>query len=158
MAEIPRTLYGQVVVTNQPLPPAAQYPPAVLPPPPGPSLATQLVPPSNKFTGLLAGEQIFQGDACYISGTDGLVHRSTGAAAGPASAVDGFAPIAAPSGEAITLLHGIVFQYPSTLAAGAYVYLSGANAGGLADAASVGGTVPVGKVIDANRIYLKRSW
>jgi hypothetical protein len=145
MAEIPRNTYTPPTMSSQP------------PGPVVPSVASQLVPAPNKITGLLAGEQLFAGDACYIK-NDGKVYRSTGAAANAAAAVDGFAAINAPVNEAATLLHGIVFQYPSTLAPGASVYLSGANPGGLADAASTGGTAVIGKVIDANRMYLKRSW
>jgi len=53
---------------------------------------------------------------------------------------------------------GVVFDYANTLAPGAAVYLSAATPGGLADTATTGGTVPIGRVLDANRILLIRSY
>jgi hypothetical protein len=44
------------------------------------------------------------------------------------------------------------FRYGAGLTPGATLYLSGTVAGGLADAASTGGTAPIGFVIDATRI------
>lgn len=121
-----------------------------------PSLASREPPANTRVTGLLAGEDIAAGDACYIK-NDGKVWRSTGAAANAAAKVRGFAAAAAKSGEAVTLFADVVFNYGSGLTPGASYYLSGATAGALADAASTGGTGEIGFAIDATRIMLMRS-
>ena len=101
--------------------------------------------------GLKAGAAIAAGDACYIA-TTGLVHPATGAAANAAAKVRGFAAMAAASGEAVTLLHDVEFEYGSGMTPGTNLFLSGATAGGLADAASTGGTGVIGFVVTATRI------
>lgn len=146
MAEITKTQWTAPTITPYP-----QAQPGV------PSIASQLVPANNKHTGLRAAVQIYAGDACYI-GSDGLVHQSTGAAANAAAVVDGFAAINAAAGEAVTLVFGVTFGYPNTEAPGTPLYLSGVNAGGLADATSTGGTAIIAKVIDARRIYVQKSY
>jgi hypothetical protein len=105
---------------------------------------------------LTCGEDIAAGDACYVK-NDGKIWRSTGAAANAAAKVRGFAPYAAKSGETLTLLFNVTFNYGASLTPGADVYLSGATAGAIADASSTGGTAPVGFVVDATRIYLYQS-
>jgi hypothetical protein len=122
-----------------------------------PSVSTiGLDPGSQKLPTLLAGENIAAGDACYVK-NDGLIWRSTGAAANAAAIVRGFAPTKANSGEALTLVHNCVFNYGSGLTPGADYYLSGATAGALADAASTGGTGKIAYAIDATRISVKAS-
>jgi hypothetical protein len=121
-----------------------------------PSLSSLLPPASNKITGLYAGEAIAAGDACYIN-ADGTVRLSTGAAANAAAKVDGYALVAAAVGEAVTLIFGVNVRYGAGLTPGARVYLSGTVPGGLVDAASTGGTAPIGFVVDATRIHLDRS-
>ena len=123
-----------------------------------PSLASLLLPASCKITGLKCGEDIAVGDACYIK-SDGLVYKSTGAAANAAAEVDGFALVAAKvaQNDAITLVFDCVLQYGSGLTPGAKYYVSGTTAGGLVDAASTGGTKEVARAIDTTRIYVQRS-
>lgn len=122
-----------------------------------PSLSTQLPSPDRQVgSGLVAGEAIAAWDACYIK-NDGLVYKSTGAAANAAAKVDGFAARAAASGEAVTLYEGVDARYGSGLTPGARYYLSGATAGALADAASTGGTAPVAKALDTTRIRVWQS-
>jgi hypothetical protein len=123
-----------------------------------PSIASQLIPASSKITGLIAGEALSAGSACYIKTSDGKIYQSTGASANAAAVVDGFAAINCPAGEACTLIMSAVWGYINTSNPGTPLYLSGTAAGGLADAASTGGTVIIGKTIDVNRIFLKRSW
>lgn len=121
-----------------------------------PSLAS-LTPPQNCQTaGLRAGEAIAAGDACYIKAADGLVWLSTGAAANAAAKVRGFAMEPASTGDPVTLTWDVVFNYGAALTPGADVFLS-ATAGALADAATTGGTAPIGYVVDATRIALQRS-
>lgn len=122
-----------------------------------PSLSTQTPPNSCFVGGLVAGEAIAAGDACYVKTSDGKVYKSTGAAANAAAKVRGFAPIAASLGEAVTLLHDVNFAYGAALSPGADLFLSGTVAGGLADAASTGGTAAVGYVVDATRIHVYES-
>jgi hypothetical protein len=122
-----------------------------------PSLATVTPGHNCQLAGLKAGEDIAAGDACYIKASDGLVWRSTGAAANAAAKVRGFAFKAAKSGEAVTLYHDVNFNYGSGLTPGANLYLSGTVAGGLADATSTGGTASIGYVVDATRIRVFES-
>lgn len=121
-----------------------------------PSLASLITPQNNRISGLVAGEAIAAWDACYIK-TDGKVWRSTGAAANAAAKVRGFAFEAAGVGEAVTLYDDVNVNYGAGLTPGADYWLSGATAGALADAASTGGTLPVGYAVDATRIHVMRS-
>jgi len=120
-----------------------------------PSLATATTQ-VNSLSGLLAGEALAAGDACYIK-SDGKVWKATGAAANAAARVFGYACAAASVGEAVTLAWDVRFRYGAGLTPGANVYLSGATAGALADAASIGGIEPIGQVVDATRIHLWQS-
>jgi hypothetical protein len=86
-----------------------------------------------QISGLVAGEDIAIGDACYIA-DDGLVYLSDGSVMGPANAVFGFAPRAVDSGEPITLFgFGSRFAYGASLTPGQMLYLSETTPGGLAD-------------------------
>ena len=76
---------------------------------------------------------------------------------GTATAVDGFAACDAAVGDPLTLYYGIRFQYGAGLSPGTFVYLD-TVAGGLSDAPTATGTVPIGRVIDATRIDLRRSY
>jgi hypothetical protein len=122
-----------------------------------PSLSSLLPPANNKISGLLAGEAIAAGDACYIK-SDGKVWRSTGAAANAAADVDGFAAAAAASGQPVTLVYDCAINYGSGLTPGAKYYLSGTTAGGLDTATSTGGTVAIARALDATRILVRRQW
>lgn len=122
------------------------------------SLASQTPPAASKITGLVAGEAIGALDACYIK-SDGKVYLATGAADNAAAKVDGYAMMAQPTiGEPVSLYHGVVVYYGTGLTPGARVYLSGATAGALADAASTGGKEAIGFVVDATRVYLHKSY
>jgi hypothetical protein len=120
-----------------------------------PSMCSVNPPQCNQFN-LLAGEALAAGDACYIK-SDGKAWKSTGAAANAAAKVDGFAAEAAAVGEAVTLWFGVNFRYGSGLTPGAKYFVSGTVAGGLADAASTGGTGMVATAVDATRIHVNRS-
>lgn len=117
-----------------------------------PSLSSDTPPQSSQIVGLLAGEDIAAGDACRINAADGRVYRSSGAAAGVNAKVRGFAAKPAKQGEAVTLYAEVNFRYGAGLARGGDLYVSGTVAGGLDDAPSLGGTAPVGYVIDDTRI------
>lgn len=120
-----------------------------------PSLSS-LVPGQDKtISGLVAGEAIAIGDACYIK-SDGKVWKSTGAAANAAAKVDGFAMGAAAVNEAVTLVFDVNMRYGSGLTPGARVFLS-ATAGAIADAATTGGTAPIGFCVDATRVRVWQS-
>jgi hypothetical protein len=122
-----------------------------------PSLASFGLDANDKCTGLIAGEAIAAGDAVYIK-SDGKVWRATGAAVAPAAVVRGFALIAAQVGEAVTFAWDVRLRYGAALTPGASYYLSGTNPGGLADAASTGGTVAVAYAVDATRIYVHKQF
>lgn len=112
-----------------------------------PSLATKLPCDAHRTHNLFPAEDIAAGDACYISATG--VRRSTGAAVAAAAKVDGFAMIdyKVAGAQPMSLYHGVEMSYgPATLVPGTRLYLSGTVVGGLADAASTGGTAPVAVV------------
>ncbi len=119
-----------------------------------PSLATRLPDVSCQVgSGLVAGVAIAAFDACYIH-SDGTVRLSNGTAADTLAEVDGYAAHASASGEPVTLLEGIDVRYGAGLTPGTKLYLSAATAGALADAATTGGSAPIGKVLDATRVRL----
>lgn len=120
-----------------------------------PSLTSVLPPQSSQLAGLKAGAALAAGDPCYIDSA-GLVQLSTGAAATAPAKVRGYAAEACASGEAVTLFFDVVFRYGAGLIPGTDVFL-GATAGVLADAASTGGTAPIGFVVDATRIRVWQS-
>lgn len=122
-----------------------------------PSISTGAPPTSCSVSGLIAGEALSAGDACYIKSSDGKVYKSTGTAANAAAVVDGFAPTDCPIGEATSLYWHVNFYYGAGLTPGSFVYLS-TTAGALEDAATTGGTVPIGRVIDASRIWVRKSY
>lgn len=123
-----------------------------------PSISTPLASPEQRLSGLLAGEAIAAGDACYINSADGKLYRSTGAAANAAAQVDGFAASSAAVGEALTIYFGINFRYGAGLTPGTSLFLSGTTAGGLDTAASTGGTVVIARILDDSRIYVRKSY
>lgn len=121
-----------------------------------PSLAS-LTPGQDKtINGLVAGEAIAAGDACYINAADGKAWRSTGTAVNAAAKVRGYALGPAGVNEPVTLVYDVVMRYGSGLTPGADVFLDTA-AGGLNTAATTGGTAPIGWVRDATRIWLGMS-
>lgn len=111
------------------------------------SVTTQV----NSLAGLLAGEAIAAGDACYIK-SDGKVWIATGAAANAAAKVYGFAAQAASVGEAVTLVWDVRLRYGAGMTPGTQLFLS--TGGALVDAATTGGTAPIGVVVDATRIHV----
>lgn len=126
---------------------------------PGVSLASLEVPSNNKITGLVAGETIAAGDACYIKAADGFIYRSTGAAANAAAVVDGFALENVTAGEACTLFYGVHLKYSDAgLTPGTPYYLSGATAGAIATTTSTGGTTVIAHAIDTSRVYVQKSY
>lgn len=121
-----------------------------------PTPSNPLAVANNSITGLLAGEALAAGDAVYLKGADGRVWKATGAAANAAAKARGFAAKAADAGFPCTVLtRGVHLAYGPlvsavAVAAGSDLYLSGTVAGGLADAASTGGTTPIAYVIDTD--------
>lgn len=119
-----------------------------------------MLPGGNCFVGsnLRAGEAVAAGDACYIKGADGKVYKSVGTTTNAAAKVDGWAPVAAASGEAVTLMTDVEFHYGASLTPGARYYVSATTSGGkIADASSAGGTAPVAFAIDSTRIRVLQS-
>lgn len=116
-----------------------------------PSLSTVTPCHAHNISGLLAGEALAAGDLVYIK-SDGLVWKSTGAAANAAAKVRGMVLVATAVGEACSIYHDVNVRYGSGLTPGADLFVSGATAGLIVDAASTGGTTPIGFVIDGTRI------
>jgi hypothetical protein len=107
----------------------------------------------------IAAEAIGACDVCYISGVAGngqpLASLADGSAADALARARGVSAHAAVAGAAVTLYRQARFEYGATLVtthgANAPVYLS-ATAGGIADAATTGGTTAIGYVVDQTRI------
>lgn len=123
-----------------------------------PSLATTTPPSNCSMSGLAAGEALGAYDACYIK-SDGKVWKAIGTAANAAAKVDGYAAQAyAATDTDVTIYWDVRVRYGAGMTPGARLYLSATAGGGaLADAASTGGTAPVGHVVDATRVELYRS-
>lgn len=119
------------------------------------SLATVEPGYEHQLNGLLAGETLVKGDLVYIKAADGRVWKATGAAANAAAVVRGMVLMGAVAGDGVSIHRGIVVNYGTALTISAPLYLSGTVAGGLADAASTGGTVEIAYPIDAVRVYIK---
>ncbi|MBA2672027.1 MAG: DUF2190 family protein [Gemmatimonadetes bacterium] len=108
----------------------------------------------STISGKLAGEAIAKGDACYIKGSDGKIYRSINTSANEAAMVHGLAADAAAAGEAVSLYSaGAIWEYSTGMTPGTEVFL-GAVAGGLDTAAGTGHPLPVGHVVDAQRIRI----
>lgn len=118
-----------------------------------PSLSTPLPCPAHRPTGLVAGENIAAGDFVYAK-NDGKIWRASGAAVAAAALTLGVACAAAYAGEAVTPIWGVCFAYGAGLTPGARYYLSATVAGGIADAATTGGTVPVAFAWDDTQIFV----
>lgn len=114
-----------------------------------------LHPGAQKLRPAPCGETISAGMACYIKEADGKIYRSSGAAANEAARVHGFAPYGRTAGEYMTLVtHCEIGGYSSGLTTGKPLYVSGANPGKLADAASTGGTKAVAFAVSATDIQV----
>jgi hypothetical protein len=118
-----------------------------------PSLASETPKGANRINGLLAGEDITAGDACYIN-ADGTVRLSNGTANNAAAVFRGMAAGNAKTGEAITVYRNVTFHYGSGLTPGASYYVA-ATAGRLDTATTTGGTTEVAYAVDATRIYVR---
>jgi hypothetical protein len=117
-----------------------------------PSLSTVTPCPAHHISGLVAGEAIAAGDLVYIK-SDGKVWLSDGGAADAEAKVAGMVLQAAAVGEAVSIYMDVNVRYGSGLTPGAPLFLS-ATDGTIADAATTGGTAPIGYVIDATRIRI----
>lgn len=120
-----------------------------------PSLATVLPDASHQINGVKAGAAISAGQFVYIKASDGLVYPATGAAANEAARARGVVLQAAAAGDGVTVMRGVMVRWGAALSPGAPLYLSGTNAGELADAASTGGTTEIAYAVDATRIFVK---
>lgn len=117
-------------------------------------LASPAPHPNSKHSGIDAGEDIAAGDAVYKKAADGKWWRATGAAATEAARIWGYAFKACFAGQPLTLVKEGKFHYGTGLTIGARLFLSGTVPGGLADAASTGGTHTCGVVDDDTKVWL----
>lgn len=121
-----------------------------------PSLAT-LEPGYEHQIPCVAAEDIAAFDACYISGVAGngqpRVMRSDGTAANALAKVHGYAAAAAKSGEAVTLYDKVRVRYGAGLTPGGNVFLM-STPGALSDAATTGGSAPIGYILSATDLML----
>jgi hypothetical protein len=117
-----------------------------------PSLCSIL--PDEQVTGLIAGEALDYFALVYIKTSDGKVYNATGAANTAPATVRGIVPGKHATGDKdVTIYFGsVTVNYATGLTAGTNYFLSGTNAGGLADAASTGGLTVIAFSIDTTRI------
>lgn len=120
-----------------------------------PSLTTTVPCPAHNISGLLAGEAIGAGHLVYIK-SDGKVWKANGTSADAAAKVRGMALQAAAAGEAVSIYHGVTVRYGASLTPGADLFLA-TTAGLIVDAATTGGSAPIGFVVDATRIHIFQS-
>ena len=120
-----------------------------------PSLASVLPQQNTQLAGLLTGEAVAAGDLCYIK-SDGKVWRSNGTSVAAQAVCVGIAAEACAVGEACTILWNVNVRYGAGLTPGARLYVS-ATAGAIDDAATTGGTAPIGYVVDATRVHINQS-
>lgn len=122
-----------------------------------PSLATTLPAPNCQVSGLVAGEALTAFCPCYVKASDGKVYKSNGTSANAAAKVRGYAAQAYASGDTdVTLYWNVRVRYGAGMTPGTDLFLS-TTAGTFEDAATTGGTAPVGYVVDATRVELWRS-
>src|SRR5712691_3576138 len=121
-----------------------------------PTVVSRLILAHNRIEGSRAGEDVAAGDACYINDS-GEVCRATGASAGGAAEVRGFAAAGAACGAAITLVFDVTMSYGEDMPSTDGLYLSAIVPGGLADCPSPGGNRPVAFRVDATRIHVLQS-
>jgi hypothetical protein len=111
-------------------------------------------PALKKTSGFLAGEDVLAGDWVYMK-SDGKWWKATGAAATAPAKGKGMVALDAKANEACTVLGaGWRWNYGTGLTPGAQYFISGAVAGGLADAASTGGTTSVAFAVSATDIEI----
>lgn len=109
---------------------------------------------ARNISGVIAAVDITVGQAVYIN-SSGQAALSTGAAANAAAVFIGLAARSAKAGQPVTILGANArWKYGSGLTPGARYYVSGTVAGGLADAASTGGTSVVAFAIDTTDIMV----
>jgi hypothetical protein len=75
-----------------------------------------------------------------------------------AAVVDGFAAGDAASGDPLTLFWHVNFRYGASLSPGSFVYLDATTAGALNDTPALVGAPAIGRVIDATRIWVRKSY
>ena len=133
-----------------------------------PSPVTLAIPATEKFSDILAGEDLGPADACYIDDANGRAYKSKANAGGSSSAsqiearrVDGYAAVQTKTGDPVTLLRVCVWRYFAVdHAAGIRLYLSSDYAGGLADHRPGGheDNPQIGLTLSKGRVLLKPSW
>lgn len=121
-----------------------------------PSLATVLPCRAHDISGKLAGEALAAGDLVYIK-SDGLLWKSNGTSANAAAQCAGMVLVATAVGEAASVYFDVAIRYAAgSLTPGKQLFVS-ATAGKIDDAATTGGTAPIGVVLDATRILIWQS-
>lgn len=111
-------------------------------------------PALKKTSGFVCGEDVAAGDWVYMK-SDGKWWKATGAAATAPAKAKGMVALDQKAGEACTVLGaGWRWQYAAGLTPGAQYFLSGTVAGGLADAASTGGTSVLAFAVSATDIEI----
>ncbi len=124
------------------------------------------IPSTNKYADMIAGEELFAGDAVFIQDSDGRVYKSKeqcGSSSSDstveASRVDGYAAAGTKPVEAVTVLYDIVLAYAAVdQTAGIPVYLSCDVNGGLDDVKPINDAPQIGLTLTKGRIHLKQSW
>jgi hypothetical protein len=121
--------------------------------PASPRMCTEQPGNEHQQAALVAGEPILAGQFVYIKAADGKLWLATGAAANAAALTVGFAFIDADTDEPCTYYEGVDLQYGTALVPATRYYL-GVTPGSIADAATTGGTVPLGYAETASILHV----
>lgn len=120
-----------------------------------PSLATTLHDPGPHQIHGRAAVAFLAGDMAYLKAVSGVatLDKANGTAADALALSVGMIMVDTPAGEKATAYHDTEVRYGSGMTAGARFYLD-TTAGGLSDAATTGGTVPVAFATNATNLYI----
>jgi hypothetical protein len=117
-----------------------------------PSLATTVRDPGPHQIHGRAAADLTAGDVVYLT-SSGTLAKANGTAANALALAVGMVVKDSKSGEKAVAWHDVEVNYGTGLTIGARYYAS-ATAGALDDAATTGGTVPVGFATTSTNIYI----
>ncbi len=131
-----------------------------------PSVVQLGIPTTNKYANMIAGEELFAGDALFVQDADGRVYKSkdncgssSSSSTDEGSRVDGYAAVQTKVGEAVTVFFDVVWAYAAvTQTPGIPLYLSCDVNGGLDTVKSKSDSKQIGLTLTNGRIHLKQSW
>ncbi len=122
-----------------------------------PDLSSPVPEPLHRDSMYLAAETLAAGDVVCVRPGDTKVWRATGVASGANAKAWGIIKEDYYLNQPVTFVEAR-FHYGDALVPGTKLFVSGTVPGGLADAASTGGTVACAVVLDDQRIHFKANY